>query len=62
MYLNRAALDNGFDETGMQRSPLPVRVTGNFAGLDDLLKQSGWHREPVAGDDAQLYHLLAGQM
>ncbi|MBK0004294.1 DUF2913 family protein [Erwinia sp. S38] len=62
MYLNKAALDNGFDETGTQRSPLPVRITGNLAGLDELLKQSGWRREPVAGDDAQLHHLLASQM
>ncbi|WP_370569966.1 DUF2913 family protein, partial [Erwinia sp. S43] len=44
MYINKAALDNGFDETGMQRSALPVRITGNLAGLDDLLKQSGWRR------------------
>ena len=59
MYINKVALDNGFDETGTQRSPLPVRITGNLAGLDDLLEQSGWRRGPASGDDPQLHYLLA---
>lgn len=62
VYINRAALENGFDEEGKQQSPLPARISGhisNIAGLDVLLKRSGWCREPVTGDDPMLHHLLA---
>lgn len=62
IYINRAALDSGFDEEGKQQSPLPARISGhisNIAGLDVLLKRSGWCREPVTGDDPMLHHLLA---
>lgn len=59
VYLNRAALKNGFDGEGEQRFPLPARITGNLTGLDVLLKRSGWCREPVNGDDTMLHHLLA---
>lgn len=59
IYINRAALDNGFDEGGKQRLPLPARITGNLAGLDVLLKRSGWHRELANDDDTLLHHLLA---
>lgn len=62
IYINRVALDNGFDEEGKQRFPLPARITGNIGnigGLDVLLKRSGWCREPVNGDAPMLHHLLA---
>ncbi|WP_349844700.1 hypothetical protein ABNP39_22875 (plasmid) [Pantoea dispersa] len=41
IYLRRSALDNGFDEHGRQRSPLPVRITGDLVALDKLLQRSG---------------------
>ncbi|MDI3438863.1 DUF2913 family protein [Erwinia sp. V90_4] len=59
IYINRAALENGFDDGGKQRYPLPARISGNLAGLDVLLKRSGWCREPVNGDDPMLHNLLA---
>ncbi|MEI2630844.1 DUF2913 family protein, partial [Erwinia aphidicola] len=59
VYINRAALENGFDDEGKQRYPLPARISGNLAGLDVLLKRSGWCRESVTGDDPMLHHLLA---
>ncbi|MFT4273032.1 MAG: hypothetical protein QM578_18635, partial [Pantoea sp.] len=60
LYLNKNALDAGFNEHGGQRCPLPARITGNTAGLDRLLQRSGWRREP-AGNDPQLHHLLAAE-
>jgi len=60
IYLNRNALDTGFDEQGQQRIPLPVRITGALAGLDTLLQRSGWRREAAGAQDAQLHTLLAG--
>jgi len=59
IYLNRNALDTGFDEQGQQRIPLPVRITGALAGLDTLLQRSGWRREAAGAQDAQLHTLLA---
>ena len=44
IYINRAALDSGFDDGGKQRYPLPARISGNLTGLDVLLKRSGWCR------------------
>lgn len=58
IYLNRNALDTGFDELGQQRIPLPARITGELAGLDVLLNRSGWRRVP-AGEDGRMHHLLA---
>lgn len=58
LYLNKNALDAGFDEHGGQRCPLPARITGNTAALDRLLQRAGWRREP-AGNDPLLHHLLA---
>jgi len=58
IYLERRALDAGFDEHGRQRIPLPVRITGELAGLDVLLSRSGWRRVE-AGDDDRMHHLLA---
>jgi len=59
IYLNRNALDTGFDEQGQQRIPLPVRITGALAGLDTLLQRAGWRREAAGAQDAQLHTLLA---
>ncbi len=59
IYLNRNALDTGFDELGQQRIPLPARITGDLAGLDVLLQRSGWRREAADAQDAQLHTLLA---
>ena len=58
IYLNRNALDTGFDEQGQQRIPLPVRITGELAGLDVLLNRTGWRRV-LAGEDGRMHHLLA---
>lgn len=58
LYLNKNALDAGFDEHGGQRCPLPARITGNIVALDRLLQRAGWRREP-AGNDPLLHHLLA---
>nr|WP_164973050.1 DUF2913 family protein [Pantoea agglomerans] len=58
IYLERRALDTGFDEHGRQRIALPVRITGELTGLDVLLNRSGWRRVP-AGEDGQMHHLLA---
>jgi len=62
IYIHQAALESGFDEEGKQQTPLPARISGhisNIAGLDVLLKRSGWCRESVTGDDPMLHHLLA---
>jgi len=58
IYLNRNALGTGFDEQGQQRIPLPVRITGELAGLDVLLNRTGWRRV-LAGEDGRMHHLLA---
>ncbi|MGC0869964.1 UNVERIFIED_ORG: hypothetical protein C7430_11574 [Pantoea agglomerans] len=58
IYLNRNALDTGFDDLGRPRIPLPAQITGELAGLDVLLNRSGWRRVP-AGEDGQMHHLLA---
>ncbi|WP_168355741.1 DUF2913 family protein [Pantoea agglomerans] len=58
IYLERRALDAGFDKHGRQRIPLPVRITGELAGLDVLLNRSGWRRVPAEEDD-RMHHLLA---
>ncbi|WP_276308760.1 DUF2913 family protein [Pantoea rodasii] len=59
IYLNRQALDAGFDEHGRQRIPLPARITGELPALDKLLQRSGWRREAARGADDHLHHLLA---
>ena len=59
IYLNRHALDVGFDEHGRQRIPLPARITGELSALDKLLQRSGWRREAARGADEHLHHLLA---
>lgn len=59
IYLNRSALETGFDKDGRQRIPLPARITGELAGLDVLLRRSGWRRETAGAQDAQLHTLLA---
>ncbi len=59
IYLNRNALETGFDEQGQQRIPLPIRITGALAGLDKLLQRSGWRREAAGAQDEQLHTLLA---
>ncbi|WP_437616276.1 DUF2913 family protein [Erwinia sp. V71] len=59
VYLSRSALDGGFDKHGRQRISLPARIGGNLAALDSLLSGTGWRREPAAGEDPMLHHLLA---
>jgi hypothetical protein len=59
IHLRRSALDNGFDERGRQRSPLPVRITGDLAALDKLLQRSGWRRGAAGGSDEHQHLLLA---
>ncbi|MBN1087272.1 hypothetical protein JNO12_24195 [Erwinia aphidicola] len=59
IYINRAALESGFEDERKQRYPIPARLSGNLDGLDVLLKRSGWCRESVDGDDPLLHHLLA---
>jgi len=59
IYLRRSALDNGFDEHGRQRSPLPVRITGDLVALDKLLQRSGWCRGAAGGSDEHQHLLLA---
>lgn len=59
IYLNRSALDNGFDDRGRQRIPLTARITGELPALDTLLQRSGWRREAAGGGDEHLHHLLA---
>ncbi|MCT6592711.1 DUF2913 family protein [Pantoea dispersa] len=59
IYLNRHALDAGFDGHGRQRIPLPARITGELPALDKLLQRSGWRREAARGADDHLHHLLA---
>ena len=58
IYLERRALNAGFDEHGRQRIPVPVRITGELAGLDVLLNRSGWRRV-LAGEHGRMHHLLA---
>ena len=59
IYLNRHALDVGFDEHGRQRIPLPARITGELPALDKLLQRSGWRREAAGSADEHLHLLLA---
>jgi hypothetical protein len=59
IYLNRHALDAGFDEHGRQRIPLPARITGELPALDKLLQRSGWRREAAGSADEHLHLLLA---
>jgi hypothetical protein len=59
IYLNRHALDAGFDEHGRQRIPLPARITGELPALDKLLQRSGWRREAAGSADEHLHFLLA---
>ncbi|QZY97830.1 DUF2913 family protein [Pantoea dispersa] len=59
LYVNLTGLEQGFDEGGRQTRPLPARITGDLAALDKLLSRSGWRREPAAGADPLLHHLLA---
>ncbi|KHJ69225.1 hypothetical protein QU24_04680 [Pantoea rodasii] len=59
IYLNRHALDAGFDEHGRQRIPLPARITGELPALDKLLQRSGWRREAARSADEHLHLLLA---
>ncbi|WP_236699804.1 DUF2913 family protein, partial [Type-E symbiont of Plautia stali] len=59
IYLNRHALDAGFDEHGRQRIPLPARITGELPALDKLLQRSGWRREAARSEDEHLHLLLA---
>lgn len=47
LYLNKNGLDNAFDAEGNQIHSLLVHITGDFDGLDVVLRQSGWRREPT---------------
>lgn len=46
IYLSRTNLDAAFDENGQQINPLAARLTGNVAGLMELLERCGWQAEP----------------
>lgn len=59
IYINRNALDTGFNQHGQQCKPLPARVTGEISALDKLLSRSGWRRVTVSGSDPLLCHLIA---
>lgn len=62
IYLSRAKLDVGFDDSGRQINPLTARLTGNVAGVMKLFDRCGWQAEPES--DASLphqYSLMAGQ-
>ncbi|WP_244319743.1 MULTISPECIES: hypothetical protein [Pantoea] len=60
VYLRRSALETGFDEHGRQRSPLPMRITGDLAALDKLLQRSGWRRGAAGGSDEHQLLLADG--
>ncbi|MGK3126444.1 DUF2913 family protein [Candidatus Pantoea formicae] len=59
IYINRNALDSGFDEHGRQRIPLSARITGDLAALDKLLHRSGWRRKTTDAEGTPLYMLVA---
>lgn len=62
IYLSRTSLDVAFDDSGRQINPLPVRLTGNVAGVMKLFNSCGWQVQPEEG--ASLPHqftLMAGQ-
>lgn len=54
VYLSRTNLDAAFDDSGRQINPLMARLTGNVAGVMELMNRCGWQAEPV--QDTSLPH------
>jgi hypothetical protein len=50
VYVLKSSLDTGFDDSGQQRSPVRLRVTGQVEGFQALLASCGWAVIPEAGD------------
>lgn len=62
IYLSRTSLDVAFDDSGRQINPLPVRLTGNVAGVMKLFNSCGWQVQPEEGASLSLqFTLMAGQ-
>ncbi|MDI6958731.1 hypothetical protein QMM04_21510, partial [Pantoea sp. Pa-EAmG] len=59
VFLRKNDLETGFDDDGLQISPLAVRITADLPAVDALLKRAGWQRH-ASTTDPLLHHLISG--
>ncbi|WP_337024627.1 MULTISPECIES: DUF2913 family protein [unclassified Pantoea] len=58
VFLRKNDLETGFDDDGLQISPLAVRITADLPAVDALLKRAGWQRH-ASTTDPLLHHLIS---
>lgn len=59
VFLRKNDLETGFDDDGLQISPLAVRITADLPAVDALLKRAGWQRIAETNNPL-LHHLISG--